>query len=176
MYELFILGQLLANPKSGYQIRARLQNTLGLHRQISYGVLYPLLDKMQRADYIGIKEQGIHSKKVYEILPVGRKQFQQLMEQPIPENAHTEDLFMIKLDVMQYVSPSRQLALLDEYQAEQHQIVNDINIKMHALLNDSHRGHRYAYKLLELRLARANTTLKWIQVYQEDINGNVQPE
>lgn len=176
MYELFVLGQLLESPKSGYEIRSQLQNSLGPHRQISYGVLYPLLEKMQQRDYIGIIGKGAHSKKIYEILPVGRKQFQALMEQPVGDNAHNEDLFLIKIGAIQHVAESRQLALLDEYLAEQNRIVTSVSVQMRDLLQVPHHGQRYAYKILELQLARANATIKWINVYKEDINGNVQAD
>ncbi|NRZ43660.1 DNA-binding PadR family transcriptional regulator [Clostridium beijerinckii] len=47
MNELFILGELMEEPQSGYDLRNALQASLGRHRKVSYGVIYPLLEKLE---------------------------------------------------------------------------------------------------------------------------------
>lgn len=177
MHELFILSKLLEESQTGYQLHSAMQNTLGPHREISFGILYPLLDKMQQADYIGVKKTNLRGKKLFEILPVGKKRFIQLMIKPISSNAHTEDLFLIKINAMRHVRMEDQLNLLDQYLNEQHQIIMEIEKEMRALKSqDLTNGHRYAYKVPELRLTRANATIQWLLEYKDELISNTLSE
>ncbi|GMA68270.1 hypothetical protein GCM10025884_18970 [Leuconostoc gelidum subsp. gelidum] len=52
MYELYVLGQLLFTDRSAYKLRFVLENVLGINRKVSFGVLYPLLEKMENSGTI----------------------------------------------------------------------------------------------------------------------------
>ena len=68
MNELFILGELMEEPQSGYYLRNALQVSLGHHRKISYGVIYPLLEQLEKDGLVEITnvESDGKNKKVLE--------------------------------------------------------------------------------------------------------------
>ena len=54
MNELFVLGELMESPQNGYHLRNAMQASLGKNRKVSFGVLYPLLDKLAKNGLITI--------------------------------------------------------------------------------------------------------------------------
>ena len=48
IYELFVLGELMDGPHHGYKLREILSNLFGPFRQISWGMLYPLIRQLER--------------------------------------------------------------------------------------------------------------------------------
>src|SRR5262249_32839433 len=47
LYELFVLGRLMSQPFHGYLLRQLLGVAIGPTRQISWGVLYPLIRRLE---------------------------------------------------------------------------------------------------------------------------------
>jgi DNA-binding PadR family transcriptional regulator len=125
--ELFILGELMEEPQSGYELRNGLQIYLGRHRKISYGVLYPLLGKLENEGLIGLTnvESNGKSKKIATITEKGKERFFELMKKPAPNGAHNADIYLIKLDVMQHLAFDEQIQLLDQFYQEQKDIIQD---------------------------------------------------
>src|SRR5258706_7725123 len=58
MYELFVLGELMDGPHHGYSLREILSRMLGPFRQISWGVLYPLIRQLEREGLILQNEES----------------------------------------------------------------------------------------------------------------------
>ena len=58
VYELAVLGLLAESPMHGYELRKRLNATLGSFRAFSFGSLYPTLRRLQAAAFIATEEPG----------------------------------------------------------------------------------------------------------------------
>lgn len=70
MYELLILGMLTSRDMSGYKLRGILESSLVPRREISNGVMYPLLQKLAAHGYIEFKViEKNHRNKSWPILP-----------------------------------------------------------------------------------------------------------
>ncbi|HAT55140.1 MAG TPA: PadR family transcriptional regulator, partial [Lactobacillus sp.] len=121
MNELYILGELMENPKTAYRLRQSMQVSLGRHRKVSFGVIYPLFERLEKAGYITLTPQNDdkRSTKIAAITAAGNERFLQLMHEPVPEGAHTDDIYQIKLDAMQHLPMDEQQGLLDQYMIEQ---------------------------------------------------------
>ena len=52
LYELFVLGRLMSQPFHGYLLRQLLGVAIGPTRQISWGVLYPLIRRLEEGGLI----------------------------------------------------------------------------------------------------------------------------
>ncbi|WP_252902555.1 PadR family transcriptional regulator [Paucilactobacillus hokkaidonensis] len=65
MYELLILGVLRGRDMSGYKLGLVLEGSLVPRREISNGVLYPLINRLAAQGYIEITEKhdGPRNKK-----------------------------------------------------------------------------------------------------------------
>lgn len=57
MYELLILIMLTSRDMSGYKLRQILGSTLVPRREISNGVMYPMLNKMAAAGHITLHRE-----------------------------------------------------------------------------------------------------------------------
>jgi DNA-binding PadR family transcriptional regulator len=168
MNELFILGELMEEPQSGYDLRNAMQASLGSHRKVSYGVIYPMLEKLENQGYIEISNvvsEG-KNKKVATITEKGEKRFFELMTMPVPDSAYNADIFLIKLDVMQHLVLDEQIQLLDQFYKEQKDIIEDTQELLQKLAEEDSKDHWYASKKFELRLLQANVAIEWIKKFK----------
>ncbi|HEX6484464.1 MAG TPA: PadR family transcriptional regulator [Ktedonobacteraceae bacterium] len=124
MYELFVLGELMDGPHHGYSLRDILSRMLGPFRQISWGVLYPLIRQLEREGLIVQDEESSAAggtsnskqRKSYRITESGRKRFSLLMEDQSEYGPDYPEYFIIKLNNFDHISREQQLAILWQYQ------------------------------------------------------------
>lgn len=171
MNELFILGELMEGPQSGYDLHNLMQLSLGRHRKISYGVIYPLLEKFGNQGFLEIRSVASEgkNKKVATITEKGKKRFFELMKMPVTSGAHNTDIYLIKLDVMQHLAQEEQIQLLDQFYDEQNDIIEDTQGTLERLAKEDSKDHWYASKKLELRLQQTNVTIKWIEKFKHEL-------
>ncbi len=171
MNELFILGELMEEPQSGYDLHNAMQVSLGRHRKISYGVIYPLLEKFENQGFLEIinVESDGKNKKVATITEKGKKRFFELMKMPVPNGAHNTDIYLIKLDVMQHLALDEQIELLDQFYQEQKDIIENTQDALQKLAQEDSKDHWYASKKFGLRLQQANVAIKWIEKFKHEL-------
>jgi len=127
IYELFVLGELLDGPRHGYQLREILSRLLGPFRQISWGILYPLIRQLEHEGLIASEGESRSSerekaaasgrvRKRYAITASGKQRFSALMEEQGDYHAEYRELFIIKLNNFDYLSAQQQLNILWQYQ------------------------------------------------------------
>lgn len=171
MNELFILGELMEEPQSGYHLRNALQVSLGHHRKISYGVIYPLLEKLEKKGFLEITnlESDKKNKKIATITEKGKERFLELMKMPVPKGAHNADIYLIKLDVMQHLALDEQIQLLDQFYQEQKDIIEDTQNALQKLAEKDSKDHWYASRKFELRLRQTTVAIEWIEKFKHEL-------
>lgn len=174
MNELSVLGELMEEPQSGYDLRDTLQASLGHHRKVSYGVIYPLLEKLEEKGFVKTTNLGSDgkNKKVAAITEKGKGRFLELMKMPVPDGAHNADIYLIKLDVMQHLDLDEQLQLLEQFHLEQNDIIKETQTALKKLEKEDSKDHWYAGKKFELRLQQAKITIEWIGKFKDDLIEN----
>jgi DNA-binding PadR family transcriptional regulator len=125
MYQLFVLGELMDGPHYGYLLRDILGRLLGPFRQISWGVLYPLIRHLEREGQIVLDDkadtrrsesiQGNQQRKQYRITEAGRRRFLALMLETGDYTAEYPELFLIKLNNLGHLTREQQLTILWHY-------------------------------------------------------------
>ena len=125
MYELFVLGELMDGPHYGYLLRDILGRLLGPFRHISWGVLYPLIRRLEREGLIVPDEktddrrsesiQGNQQRKQYRITETGQRRFLALMLETGNYTADYPELFLIKLNNLDHITREQKLTLLWHY-------------------------------------------------------------
>ncbi|MBP1991113.1 PadR family transcriptional regulator [Paenibacillus eucommiae] len=119
IYELYIVGELLAGPKHGYLLHSILKAVLGPFRQISWGVLYPLMNKLVKAGMLQeMKDETAakgRRKRVFALTPEGRERFLELMETPLEYNLETEITFKLKMMYFLHVPVSIRISCIQQY-------------------------------------------------------------
>ncbi|MFR9797517.1 PadR family transcriptional regulator [Streptomyces sp. MS06] len=92
--EFAVLGLLRESPMHGYELRKRLNTSLGVFRAFSYGTLYPCLKTLVANGWL-IEEQGNvpdaapltgrRAKIVYRLTAEGKEHFEELLSQTGPD-------------------------------------------------------------------------------------------
>lgn len=172
MYELYILGQLLFIDRSAYKLRFVLENILGAHRKVSFGVLYPLLEKMKDAGTIVMTDDiDWRGKKKIHITPAGRVRFDELMREPVQQNAHLDDVYLFKLSGLELVDAQLAHQIIDDFRSEK--LSQRDGYKEHlAELEVRHAGASFlpsARRLNRLQIDLANTYLDYVDKIESEL-------
>jgi PadR family transcriptional regulator AphA len=93
-----ILGFLRTSPKSGYEIKARVDQSTRFFWAASYGQIYPELRRLAKAGLIegAAAPRDGRKRTVYKLTPAGRKELRAWLRQP-PEIYETRDEGLLKL-------------------------------------------------------------------------------
>lgn len=165
MNELYILGELMESSKTAYRLHQSMQALLGHHRMISFGAIYPLFERLETMGYIKltVKDHDKRLTKLSTITKKGEAYFLELMHEPVPKGAHTDDIFQIKLGSMKHLPLVEQQDLLDQYMNEQVAVADDCQIELEHLSQHECKNHWYVAQITQLRLCRARVTQQWIR-------------
>ncbi|GEP24675.1 MAG: PadR family transcriptional regulator [Lentilactobacillus diolivorans] len=170
MYELLILGLLMSRDVSGYKLRIIFESSLVPRREISNGVMYPLLQKLSKKGYIEFIEntQNPRNEKLAHITQTGINRFQQLMAAEVPNDAKRESIWRFKFRGMAGVDPQTQQQILTDYE---NAVATDFNVytkvKQHLSekLADPDSNQPYlvwAIRSLDLSISICHAKTNWI--------------
>jgi DNA-binding PadR family transcriptional regulator len=125
VYELFALGELMVQPVYGSILHVIAQRILGPWRPLSWGMLSPLLRRLEQEGLItsaieqrqeGVPRSGRgQPPHIYSITPAGRERFLALMLTPSTYSRETREVFVIKLSKSQFLTPAQQMGVLAWY-------------------------------------------------------------
>lgn len=120
MYELFLLGKLLERPWHGYEFHQVLNSVVGPARQVSWGTIYPLLQRLEKAGLIqrvserSDKDDG-RGRQRYTITQKGKQRFLHLMRSESRNNPNYRETFRIKLGNFSRVDIATRREIVDRY-------------------------------------------------------------
>src|SRR6185312_7179828 len=120
MYELFLLGKLMERPWHGYEFHQVLNSVVGPARQVSWGTIYPLLQRLEKAGLIqrfsepSDRDDG-RGRQRFTITQKGKQRFLQLMKEEPVNDANYRDTFRIKLGNFSRVDVETRRAILNRY-------------------------------------------------------------
>jgi DNA-binding PadR family transcriptional regulator len=79
-----ILGFLIDEEATGYDLKQRFQDPVGFFYRVSDGSIYPALKKLARDGLVTVRTErrGRRARKVYTITPRGRAHFMRLLREP----------------------------------------------------------------------------------------------
>jgi DNA-binding PadR family transcriptional regulator len=161
--ELAILGLLLESPMHGYELRKRLTGLLGAFRAFSYGSLYPTLRRMQ-ADGLIADEEGVvgpikrRARRVYELTPLGRKRFAELVADTGPQN-YTDDGFGVHLAFFSRTPAEARMRILE---GRRRQVEERREGLREAVGRASGSLDRYTKQLHQLGLESSEREVRWL--------------
>ncbi|CCQ14101.1 Transcriptional regulator [Rhodococcus sp. AW25M09] len=163
MLELAILGLLLESPMHGYELRKRLTGLLGAFRAFSYGSLYPALRRLQ-TDGLIVEDAGPEllvkrrAKRVYELTPLGRERFAELVADTGPQN-YTDDGFGVHLAFFSRTPAEARVRILEGRRRqveERREGLRDAVAKANGTLD------RYTRQLHQLGLESSEREVRWL--------------
>jgi DNA-binding PadR family transcriptional regulator len=139
MLDIAILGLLMERDHHGYEIRTQVRDRLAMSANISFGSIYPALNRLERqglVEAVSAIERastlstgslsgeraslralrsshglGRRSRKVYRITPQGREAFVTLLADPATLDDSRS--FSLRMALAKYLTPSLRVALLE---------------------------------------------------------------
>jgi DNA-binding PadR family transcriptional regulator len=115
-----VLGLLLMNSLSLYQLNAAFEGSLSLFYRASLGALQASVKKLLAAGYIELasQEAGGRRTKLYRIRDKGKARFMELLHEPLPES-RLEETALARYFFLGLVPSSRErIAILDRIIAD----------------------------------------------------------
>lgn len=168
MYELFILGQLMDFPMTGYSLRKALTNVIGEELTISFGALYPLLDKLEKAGYIVLSFKEVNNKrpqKLATITDIGRVHFMELALEKVPLNKQTQLTYQMKINFLHLLTSAQQVNVLKDFQNFSREQLEHLTEMKHHLANNPNMVQADIDDSLlvnQLRTAKTQVQLEWV--------------
>jgi PadR family transcriptional regulator AphA len=156
-----VLGMLVRNPMSGYDIKHVLKGMSWLIDTPSYGSVYTALHRLLDDGLVTLEvvpSKDKPPKKVYTIAESGRAALQEWLGQPAEENLSLRT-FMMRLALAGQLSPE---ALLDQLERRRAHVAEQYSSAEHgaeALGTDGDMGQRLTQELI---LAMASAELGWL--------------
>ena len=92
MLDYIVMGMVLENELTGYDIKKEVENSIGNFYRANYGRLYPALSKLTDKGFLTMREQmqGKRLKKYYKTTEHGKQAFLEWLSSPVDPNASRE--------------------------------------------------------------------------------------
>lgn len=190
MLELPILGLLQEEPLHGYELKKRLDETLGLWG-VSFGSLYPALARLEREGAIEAIEPvdgerrplfpttgslageaaaarrrrvvvSRRRRKAYRITSTGTARFEQLLEEDAAPTADDDRAFAVKLAFCRYLPRETRLAILERRRAQLADRLDRAQRVLRAQGDRRRPEDPYARSLVEHGTRTAAHDLQWV--------------
>lgn len=156
------------HPMTGYQLRKALVNVVGSELTISFGALYPLLDKLAAAEKLTLAFKRTTNKrpqKLATITATGRTRFWQLVMTPVALNKQTQLTFQMKLNFLHLLSRDQQQVILLDFQQFAQGQVERLTMQHERVMNNTHMlaaDIQDALMVNTLQRVRAQAQLDWL--------------
>ncbi|MGV0168355.1 PadR family transcriptional regulator [Furfurilactobacillus sp. WILCCON 0119] len=175
MYTLFVLGELMDNPLTGYQLRDILSHVIGDRFTVSWGIIYPLLDKLEEAGDITLvntQHDGGRQQNVAHLTDHGRDHFKALMAKPITPGKNEEMLYLFKLDNLHHLTTPEAIDLLETFIAYKTAVRDSAQTAKSAIqAADMDDADKFTSTALgQYRLAKAQAAIDWAITVQRELS------
>jgi len=98
MFDYVLMGMVLHEPMTGYDIKKNIEMSIGNFFKVSHGQLYPALKRLTEKKYLTMEEdaQSGRAKKYYQITELGENAFLGWLAAPTDFNTNS-DALMVKI-------------------------------------------------------------------------------
>ena len=162
--EILILRHLTRRPAHGYELRKRVEETVGV--VLHNNSLYPALKRFEEAGAVTRTTEppvsGRPPRQVYALTPVGRDLLHDMLAELTPQEAGDETEFLARVGQFSLISPAERRGVLDARAQALAGQVEHFN-QMHALSDDEPWGRVVTEELIR----RASDEIAWIARLRE---------
>lgn len=163
--EFAILGMLKELELHGYELRRRLGQILGPIGRLSFGTLYPALNRLEKVEAVKVvkiseSRTGLttsRGRKVYKITKVGQDLFNQILE--TQSTSDDDKTFALRLAFAQYLSHEARLRLLQRRRA---QLTDRLSESQEALAARQGSLDSYSRSLMEHQTEVVENDISWL--------------
>jgi deazaflavin-dependent oxidoreductase (nitroreductase family) len=175
VYELFVLGELMVQPAYGYKLHEHASRILGPWRPLSWGILYPLIRRLEREGLttstverrrggFPAEERG-QPRRIYSITEAGRQRFLDFMLNDEEYSRDTPELFLIKLTKLQFLSPAQHIKVVQWYRryiSELHTYYQERRQEVLSSPEITEKERPYFIQLLDYQHHTLQAQLSWL--------------
>ncbi|SFF41953.1 DNA-binding transcriptional regulator, PadR family [Paenibacillus algorifonticola] len=176
MLEYIILGLLMEQPMSGYDMKKTIDHSVGIFYRASFGSLYPALKRLETKRWVSVSAELDHSKnkKLYTLLPEGKATFLAWLAEPI-QLSRSE--LLLKVFFFDYLDEDTRQQRLSEYQMRLGQEIGRLKAVEGIVAGElkevpNPENYYYRVSVLSYGLDYFLMEQKWIQAIKERKNLN----
>ena len=167
--EFAVLGLLHESPMHGYELRKRLNATLGAFRAFSYGSLYPCLKGLLAAGLVTEQAQlpeaaGKRSRIVYQLTAEGKEHFASLLDESGP-SAWDDEGFGVHFAFFGRTDAQTRLRILEGRRSRLEERVDGFRA---ALARSRERVDTYTLALHQHGLESVEREVRWLSELIDD--------
>ena len=170
--ELAVLGQLQNAPMHGYELRKRLNATLGAFRALSYGSLYPCLKTLQLGGWIEATDtaapphalSGKRARIVYQLTAEGKERLASTLSHADPA-AWEDDTFDVRFALFGRTDAETRLRILEGRRTRLAERMESVRDTMH---RTRERMDSYTEELQRHGLEQVEREVKWLDALIEN--------
>ena len=133
-----ILGMLMKESLTGYEIKQLLEDVFAYFYSSSYGTIYPMLTRMEKDGLITketVLQDGKPNKNVLNITDKGRESFNAYLQGPLEEDSTKKSDFMMRLYFGEFIGNDKLVALLKQVQEDTQKKLHQL-CERHSLYKD----------------------------------------
>lgn len=156
------------HPMTGYALRKAFTNIVGDAQAISFGTLYPLLDKLEQARELVLSFKETENKRPQKLATItakGQDRFKELAAKPVSINKQTKLTFLMKVHFLHLFDYDLQVKVLEDFQkfstdqvANLKRLKDDLDNNPHMVQADINDG----MLVKEFQISQAQMQLAWV--------------
>ncbi len=151
-----LLGMLSMGPMSGYELRQKIEQSIGNFWSESYGQIYPTLKRLEQEGMVSVAEGGRAGSKVYALTDAGSARLREwLGVMPRPQVERNELLLKLFFGSLQPLSQVRE-QVSERRRVELADMARYEGIEGH-LMKEHARNPGLPFWLMTLRYGKAQT-------------------
>jgi len=169
MIDYIIIGMVLHEPLTGYDIKKRIETGIGYFVKASPGSLYPALKKLADKDFLTMNEepQGERMRKCYHATELGRTAFLEWLSSPLDSNSITVSL-LSRIYFFDELAEDVRYEQLREYESHIQKILREYKILQKQHSNENiENGSYYEWATLYYGLQSAQGMIRWLRCVKE---------
>ncbi|MEO3944675.1 helix-turn-helix transcriptional regulator [Gorillibacterium sp. CAU 1737] len=171
MLNSIILGMLYHEKLTGYDLKKRIENGVGVFYKASYGSIYPTLKKLSNEGLVSVTEEqhGARQKKLYDITPQGRVAFMNWLKEPIHlDDGNSKQSHLARVYFFDALPAPLVHQQLLEYEANNLQYLDRL-LALEPIFDTPENQDKHYYKLSTLYygIAILRETLRWCRHARE---------
>lgn len=169
MFEYLVMGMVLNEELTGYDIKKRIELGIGNLYKASHGQLYPALKKLTDKGYLIMNEQmqGKRLKKYYRATEAGKAAFLEWLSSPFDQNADGDN-YLVKIFLLGELPNEIRIKRLQEYEFYTQQLLQQLQTIEKQLPTETLNDRDYfelstfyfSYQLLQ-------NTIRWVRYIKE---------
>jgi len=173
MLDYIVIGMVLDEELTGYDIKKEVNESIGIFYRANYGRLYPTLKKLAEKEYLTMNEQmqGNRLKKYYKATALGKEYFMEWLSAPVDLMEHGETQ-LSKIFFYGELPKEIRTKRLQEYEFLVEQLLHQLlaikkEVDEEMTIDDVNNKHYYQISTLFYGLQNGYSTLNWLKYIKE---------